>query len=251
MKATLTQQTSKWLASLLTILSPLLWAGAATALLTACSEETDQSGEFDNWQQRNDAYFNALADSLSAAPAQWQRLKCYALDPATDGNPTDYVYVKVIKTGDGTIGSGGETAAAGAAVVNSSTSDGVTPDTSGLPSPMYTDSVRVSYQGRLIPSATYPQGYVFDGTVYGTYDDRTNATSRQKLSTMIDGYVTAILHMHRGDHWRVYIPAALAYGDTGSGTAIPAYSVVIFDITLIDFASTGESLPAYNARRLR
>ena len=184
----------------------------------SCSESDDEEGEFDNWQQRNETYFASLADSMRQAPAQWVRFKNYSLDQQTEGCATDYIYAKVLQRGNGT------------------------------DSPMYTDSVRVSYQGRLIPSATYPQGFVFDGTVYGRYDAATNSTACQKLSLMIDGYVTALLHMHRGDYWRVYIPSDLAYGATGS-SSIPGYSVVIFDLTLIDYSSAGQTMPAWSARR--
>ena len=54
--------------------------------------------------------------------------------------------------------------------------------------------------------------------------------------------------MHRGDHWLVYIPYALAYGSTKSET-IPAYSTLIFNLTLIDFAPIGQSLPVLLAPR--
>jgi len=165
-------------------------------------------------------YFASLADSLRANPDKWMRFKSYTLDEASEGKQTDYIYVKVVNAGD------------------------------DADSPMFTDSVRVSYQGRLIPSATYPEGYVFDGTVYGQYSQTTNATARQSLQTMIDGYTTALLHMHRGDHWRVYIPSELAYGDNGNSSgSIPAYSVVIFDLTLIDFSPVGQVMPVWSSRR--
>jgi len=187
---------------------------------TSCSESEGDEGEFSNWQQRNEVYFASLADSLRANPAKWLRLKSYTLDETSEGKQTDYIYAKIITAGEGT------------------------------DSPMFTDSVRVSYQGRLIPSGTYPEGYVFDGTVYGRYNQATNATARQSLLSMIDGYATALLHMHRGDHWRVYIPSELAYGDSGNSSgSIPGYSVVIFDLTLIDFSSAGQTMPVWSARR--
>ena len=48
------------------------------------------------------------------------------------------------------------------------------------------------------------------------------------------GFVTALLHMHSGDRWRVYIPYQLGYNTTEK-TGIPAYSTLIFDLALIDF----------------
>ena len=105
--------------------------------------------------------------------------------------------------------------------------------------PNFTDSVRVIYQGRLLPSKSYSQGYVFDGTVNGEYSVKTAYTSRQLVSNMIDGYSTALQHMTVGDHWRIYIPSELGYGVSGS-TKIPGYSVLIFEVTLLDVSPAGQ-----------
>ena len=231
-RKTLRQRFKHILLYLLTILSPLPWggvggglsltcgaAGGGLLLLSSCSESDDEEGEYANWQQRNEQFFNSLADSMKQAPTQWFRYKCYSLCDTIEGKPTDYIYAKVIKSGDATSGS-----------------------------PMATDSVRVSYEGRLIPSASYPKGYIFDGTVYGKYDPSTNYFASMLLSQTVDGYVTALLHMHRGDYWRIYIPSSLGYG-SNSQNAIPAHSVLIFDLTLLDFAPVGEALPVWSSRR--
>ncbi|MBQ3632250.1 MAG: FKBP-type peptidyl-prolyl cis-trans isomerase [Prevotella sp.] len=192
-------------------------------LMTACSESDDESSDYDNWQERNEAYFATLADSLRQQPQQWVRYKSYSLDQSSEGNATDYVYAKIISQGTG----------------------------SNLQSPMFTDSVRVSYQGRLIPTGTYPQGYVFDGTAYGTYDSATNATAKMVMAAsgsevLISGWITALLHMHRGDHWRIYIPHQLGYGaQDKSNSGIPAYSTLIFDLTLVDFSPVGQVMPVW------
>ena len=178
-------------------------------LFTSCSEETSEEEEFANWKERNDLYLTALAED-SMQQAGWQRFKKYSLDQNEEGAVSDYVYVKQIEKGEGT------------------------------ESPLFTDSVRVVYQGRLIPSKSYSKGYVFDGTVYGTYSSKTAYTSRQKVSNLIAGYTTALMHMHKGDYWRIYIPYELGYGESGSGTKVPGYSVLIFDLTLLDISPIGE-----------
>ena len=178
-------------------------------LFTSCSEEASEEEEFANWKERNDLYLTALAED-SMQQAGWQRFKKYSLDQNEEGAVSDYVYVKEIEKGEGT------------------------------ESPLFTDSVRVVYQGRLIPSKSYSKGYVFDGTVYGTYSSKTAYTSRQKVSNLISGYTTALMHMHKGDYWRIYIPYELGYGESGSGTKVPGYSVLIFDLTLLDISPIGE-----------
>ena len=122
----------------------------------------------------------------------------------------------------------------------------------GTEVPLFTDSVRVIYRGRLIPSASYSQGYVFDETVYGTYSSATGATKCFWLAStgLISGFTTVLQHMHRGDYWRVYIPSELGYGETENSTAgIPGYSVLIFDLTLVDFSPVGQTMPIWRARR--
>ena len=193
--------------------------------LSACSEDTGETVEYDNWQQRNEAFFATLEDSLAQNPAEWMKLKSYTKDQSlATGTATECIYVKKMPA------------------VN------ITADADKTTSPMSTDSVRVSYEGRLIPSASYPQGYIFDSRAYEKFEIKTNATSKFTASSLVYGFTTALLHMHRGDYWRVYIPADLGYG-SAQQTAIPAYSTLIFDIVLIDFSRAGISMPVWSARQ--
>ena len=81
----------------------------------------------------------------------------------------------------------------------------------GTTSPLYSDSVSMHYMGRLIPTS------------------------------LVDGFTTALMSMHRGDHWTVYIPYQLGYGEKNSGV-VPAYSTLIFDLRLNDFSHPGVKL---------
>ena len=179
--------------------------------LSSCSEEVSEEEEYANWQERNEQFLATLVND-SLKQTGWQRIKKYSLDQSVEGSVSDYVYVKEILKGESS------------------------------ESPLFTDSVRVVYQGRLIPSKSYPKGYVFDGTVYGTYSSKTAYTSRQKVSGMLPGYTTALMNMHKGDYWRVYIPCELAYGSSGNGSKIPGYSVLVFDLTLLDISPIGEDM---------
>jgi len=219
---------------------PSLWEGLGglfafllPLLFTACSESASDDDEYANWQARNDQYFASLQDSLTRGGASWTRLKKYSLDPSTEGQQTDYVYVHKIEEGS--------------VVLDSSDGTQLSSISSPLSTPMFTDSVRVSYQGRLIPTTTHPEGYVFDGTVFGKYSIGTTSTAKFLASALVDGFTTALLHMHRGDRWRVYIPYQLGYNATVQ-TGVPAYSTLIFDITLIDFSHAGEVMPVWKAR---
>ena len=51
---------------------------------------------------------------------------------------------------------------------------------------------------------------------------------------VIKGWTEILQLMTKGAHWKVYIPAELAYGERGAGAAIPGGAALIFEITLQD-----------------
>lgn len=186
--------------------------------LASCSEEDDNVEEFPNWQARNDAFFNSLTDSvlnlleLNPARTDWKRIKSWSKSDSIEGGNSDYIIVKVIEEGD-----------------------------PASVTPLYTDTVTVHYLGRLLPSVSYPYGYVFDQSYYGNYYDDVSKPLQMAIGNsggnmLVDGFATALQHMRRGDHWMVYIPYQLGYGSQ-SQTGVPAYSTLIFDLRLVDFWS--------------
>jgi len=191
------------------------------SLLTSCSESDDdaEAEEYPNWQARNDAFFATLEDSLNRGGGQWKKFKCFTKDEKTVGANTEYVYAKVLENGDG-----GD-------------------------SPIYTDTVRVAYRGRLLPSTTYAEGYVFDQTYVGNYNFNTTSVLDGAVGGFMNGFATALLHMNRNDRWRVYIPYQLGYGVSGT-TGIPGCSVLIFDLVLIDFAEETGKLYPWTSREI-
>ena len=53
------------------------------------------------------------------------------------------------------------------------------------------------------------------------------AAIRSVAGGFIDGFTTALLKMHPGDHWQVFIPYQLAYGESGN-SSIQGYSMLRF-----------------------
>ena len=51
------------------------------------------------------------------------------------------------------------------------------------------------------------------------------------VSNLVEGYSTALMHMHVNDRWVVYIPQELGYG-SAAATLLPSYSTLIFDLQL-------------------
>jgi len=185
-------------------------------MLASCSEDDDSSTEYANWQARND---QAFADTLAYAKTQgeangWYVIRKWSLQNQTANKDAagnlanltysddNYIVMHVLDKGTGT-----ET-------------------------PLYTDSVQLSYRGRLLPTESYADGYVFDQTFNGVYNAKmVYPTSTTVNYGWIDGFTTALLNMHVGDHVQVFIPANLGYG-TSDYNSIPAYSMLRFEIAL-------------------
>lgn len=189
---------------------------AAMLLVFASCEEVDEVPEFNNWQARNTQYIDSIADVARSGEGEWKVFLATGLDESKEWDNQYYVYCNVIQAGNGT------------------------------ESPTYTDTVSVNYKGRLIPSKTYPQGYIFDSSYDGELEPEFDVPVKLKLSGTVPGFSTALQHMvagttnSKGDIWRIYIPYALGYGANAT-SGIPAYSTLIFDVNLVSFVTTGTS----------
>lgn len=89
-------------------------------------------------------------------------------------------------------------------------------------SPNANSNVRVHYEGRLI-----------DGTVFDSSIAR-NQPVDFRTSQVITGWTEGLQLMKEGAKYRFFIPAALAYGQIGSGDVIEPNSTLIFDVELIE-----------------
>ncbi|MFT7472178.1 MAG: FKBP-type peptidyl-prolyl cis-trans isomerase FklB [Kiritimatiellia bacterium] len=92
----------------------------------------------------------------------------------------------------------------------------------GSASPSATDSVLAHYHGTLI-----------DGTVFDSSVDR-GEPAQFGLSQVISGWTEGLQLMSVGDKWRLFIPAAMAYGEASPTPAIPPNSALIFDVEIIE-----------------
>ena len=203
-------------------------------LFASCSDDNEEPDEYENWEVRNDAYFNHIRqlaqDSIRQAKnahgdrwrdySNWMAFLSYSLDSTIVNESTDSIYVQVLKRG------------------------------SGPGCPLSSDSCRIFYRGRLIPSESYPEGYVFAHSGQSSkfeeiFNANTSVPTIMRPSTAVKGFGTAMQNMHVGDRWRVYIPAELAYGST-STSAIPAHSTLIFELELLAYYRKGTGVPSWN-----
>ena len=180
------------------------------SLLLSCSEEdNDEVEEYPEWQLKNDSYFSQLVQDTKTKGDR--RLIVAYSKPDQDYTYvySDYIVVEELERGTETT------------------------------SPLHTDSVEVHYVGHLLPSTTYANGYEFDRSFSGEFDPVVATPAKLYVGGTVVGFSTALQHMHRGDHWRVYIPYQLGYS-TATGS-VPQYSTLIFDLRLVDYWGKAES----------
>ena len=198
----------------------LFLAFLAPLVATSCSEDDNTVEEFPDWRNRNEAYsLGKFQEAVFDRFDNLDTIRCYTLEDTIYSDYSDFIVVEKIRTG-------------------ASAAD----DPDNELCPMFTDSVKVNYRGRLIPSTSYADGYVFDESYISNEPDNTSLPVTFCVSGLVDGFATALQYMHIGDYWRVYIPYWLGYGSTGS-TSIPAYSTLIFDIELKAYYRAGTEVP--------
>lgn len=201
-----------------------LMAFVGVISMTSCSESDGEEGEYDNWEKRNEAYFNSIytqaETAINSGDNSWKIIRTYTKDELTAKAKTDFIVVHVETEGTGT------------------------------ESPIYSDKVRVHYRGNYMPSASYKDGYQFDSSWTGEYNLKTMKPTDISVSEKGSGFSTALMNMHKGDRWTVYIPYTLGYGTSdyqksSSSPTIPGYSTLRFDLTLVDYIHAGETFSTF------
>ena len=208
----------------------LLFLLLAMPLLTACSEEEMPDVDYYNWAQRNKEFFaeklNEAKTSVSVAKAaygadwenhcDWRVFRSYLKSDNSNIASTDSICVKIVERGSGT----------------------------GCP--LYTDSVRVNYIGRTMPTQNYMEGRIFDHSgLYSTPEEVFNPDFARPtgllVSNTVDGFTTVLQQMHIGDRWLVYIPAEMGYGESDVNAILKGGSTLIFEIQLVSYCRAGSS----------
>lgn len=112
---------------------------------------------------------------------------------------------------------------------------GVTQTASGLqyqvltagqgPKPAATDTVKVHYAGKLLSGKEFDSSYARGEPI------------TLPVSGVISGWTEALQLMPAGSKWRLFVPAALGYGDNGAGRDIPGGATLVFDVELLEITS--------------
>lgn len=95
-------------------------------------------------------------------------------------------------------------------------------DGHGEKSPTVASDVTLQYRGAFL-----------DGTVFDNTYDRGQPV-QFPVDQMIRGWQQVITRMHVGDHWQVFIPPQMAYGERGQPPRIGPNEALVFDIHLLD-----------------
>jgi len=98
--------------------------------------------------------------------------------------------------------------------------------------PKATDTVKVFYTGTLV------NGNKFDSNVGGE-------PIEFQLTGVIPGWTEGIQKINKGGKIKLYVPAALAYGEEGN-QGIPPSSALVFEVELLDFKAPAP-IPAPSA----
>ena len=208
----------------LLLLLPLL-------LLASCKDSEEASDKHYNWKERNAQWFAEVYDAaqaeIASAKAQygnewgehcnWRVYKTLLKSQDVQGPSTDYIVCKINERGDGDW------------------------------SPAYTDSVRLHYRGWIMDE-NYPASKdnctVFSQTYFGDFDAKTAAPMAMPVTATVEGFMTAIQYMVKGDDWDVYIPEQLAYGEAASD-AVPAYSTLLYRLRIELVHKSGAGMPGW------
>ena len=202
-------------------------------LLASCKDGDETYDPHHDWQERNAQWFAEMYDTaqeaIAAAKSQypngndweehcdWRVYKTLLKSQEVQGPATDYIVCKINQRGTG--------------------------DWSAA----YTDSVRLYYRGWIMDE-NYPASKtnmtVFSQTYYGDFDETTAAPIAMPVISTVEGFMTAIQYMVKGDDWMVYIPQQLAYRETESD-AIPAYSTLLYRIRIELVHKSGTGMPGW------
>lgn len=189
----------------------------------AC-EEVEEAGKYDNWQARNEAFIDSLAQKVKATnkyvatEAELQALEegeLFAIKDvyaSTNKNP-QYIYCKKIEKLD---------------------------SYENARRPLYTESVTAYYYGTLITGDKFDgnfNGYSATDQGFLNKDDADKAPTdfdspaEFSVSGVVTGWTTVLTYMYVGERWMVYIPWRSGYGSSGKD-AVLGYSALAFDMQL-------------------
>jgi FKBP-type peptidyl-prolyl cis-trans isomerase FklB len=192
---------------------------------------------YEDWKARNAAWFEdtvqvarqAIADAKITYGEEWENhcdwrmYKSLWRTSTSNGPVTDSICVRIINRGA---------------------------DIEGKGSPASNDSVYISLRGWLMPTINFTGNGeemglvqdVFTTSYYGEYDPAKAAPQLMSISSLVEGFSTALQYMVEDDDWMIFIPQTLAYGASSQGT-VKEYSTLQFRVHLVKWYESGTGIP--------
>ncbi len=206
--------------------------------LASCKDSDSTPDPRHDWQSRNAQWFTEVYDAAKASIAQakalypngddweqhcdWRLYKTLLKSQDVGGVSTDYIVCKINQQGK----------------------DVKKPGDEALWSAAYTDSVRLYYRAWIMDE-NYPESKtnmtVFSQSYYGNFDETKVAPIAMPVISTVEGFMTALQYMVKGDDWDVYIPQQLAYKENASDY-VPAYSTLLYRIRIESIHKSGTGL---------
>ena len=168
---------------------------------TACSE-TEETGRYDNWRARSEAFIDSIANVYAgqqngSITVTDEKERLYPFTDLTNGQ-TIYAKKRISR-------------------------DGVKDDDK----PVYTSKVSAYYR------MSYFNGDVVQQNFAGTEPYEFDVPSEFLLNEVISGWGYTLTEMAEGEFWTLYIPYQSGYGSgTGSDGSLQAYSALVYDVKL-------------------
>jgi FKBP-type peptidyl-prolyl cis-trans isomerase FklB len=97
--------------------------------------------------------------------------------------------------------------------------------------PAASDTVVCNYRGTFI-----------DGTEFDS-SEKNGGPATFQVGGVIKGWTEALQLMPVGSKWQLFLPSALAYGETGAGNVIPPDATLVFDVELVSIKDKEEPAP--------
>lgn len=91
------------------------------------------------------------------------------------------------------------------------------------------------------PCSVHYKGALVTGEEFDSSYKRGNPTTFAP-NQVVKGWTEALQLMRPGDHWKLFVPSELAYGDRGAGGRIPGGAVLVFELELLDVQEGGSFL---------
>ena len=168
---------------------------------TACSE-TEETGRYDNWRARSEAFIDSIANVYAgqqngSITVTDEKEKLYPFTDLTNGQ-TIYAKKRISR-------------------------DGVKDDDK----PVYTSKVSAYYR------MSYFNGDVVQQTFTGAEPTEFDSPAEFSLDGVISGWSYALVEMKVGDFWTLYIPYQSGYGSgTGNDGSLQPYSALVYNVKL-------------------